>query len=469
MRSALRKRVGAVFVLVLVFGPASYFEALNPQRWSIATFEVVSPAKEGKGDRFDDGRVATSWWRPIRLFDSAMEEAQKQFARLVSDDISKHTSTNTAGAPGNQSIANKTSADRLNETLSTIITTTTINDPHVISWIGVSALDSMIGRYWKGNLFCEEIQAARQQHNNSQLHIAVNMTFGCQELYSTSQLGSGNFISVFYHMRMSALALGNVDIHVTCPDAEQVKTQLVLPWFMGHFWGSEQLSLWPAENSSEWSVEATCGNYDTSPISHMYQRIQYAVRRMAIGLVGVPVHDPSHPAHKWADEYLWSPYSSRHVPDSDLQLPLPQKDDNPPWPAESLELDDATIHFRCGGASVFFCSVILTFVRGVNRAPSKILRVISPLSSLRFAFVLRSHDAESSQLWFHEIQRLHQIYFTGRTIHWNFDATIQRRGTGSLARSGRCQARALSHCCHFFGRVHSRALSQYPCHHPQWT
>ena len=347
---------------MILLGPAIYFQALNPQLWNMVSFGVVLQKEEQSYPRaeigLEGGRAATNSSSPTRFSDSVIMETQKQFSRPDSDDmsnISANTATllsvqDTDGVSRNHSIANDADADRLNETYSA--TTAAINGPHVISWIGVSALDSMIGRYWNGNLFCEEIQSARHQHNDSQLHIAVNMSFGCHELYSTSELGSGNFISVFYHMRMSALALGNVDIHVTCPDAEQAKSQLVLPWFMGNFWGSEHLSLWPTENRSMWSVEATCGGYDTSPISHMYQRIQYALRRMAVGLVGVPVNDPSHPAHTWAEKYLWPPHNGSNVPDSDLQLPQPQKDDNPPFPAESLDLDDVTIHFRCGGASV---------------------------------------------------------------------------------------------------------------------
>ena len=85
----------------------------------------------------------------------------------------------------------------------------------------------------------------------------------------------------------------------------------------------------------------------------MYQSMRYDLRRMAIGLVGLPVKDPSHPAHKWAEEFLWSPINNNTAHDPDRQLPLPQKDDTPPFPAESLELDDATIHFRCGGAFLY--------------------------------------------------------------------------------------------------------------------
>ena len=224
---------------------------------------------------------------------------------------------------------------------------------HVISWTGLPAVQSMIDRYWEGNYFCEEIKALRQKYNNSHLPITVDISFSCQQLYDYSYIGTGNFISVLYHMRMSALAFGSVEMNIMCTDADHVKSQLILPWFMGHYWGQPQQSDDDEVGRHRWSVDMTCGPYATSPISHMYQRMQYVSRRMAIGLVGLPANDPTHPAHQWAQEFLWSTTDKNNtiiIPDSDLQLPIPRRDETPPFPADSFELDDATIHFRCGGA-----------------------------------------------------------------------------------------------------------------------
>ena len=255
----------------------------------------------------------------------------------------------------------------------------------VISWIGVPALQAMIDRYWEGNMFCEEIQALRQQHNDSHVPITVNMVFSCEELFSTSWIGSGNFISALYHMRMSALALGNVDMHMTCKDAAQVKSRLILPWFMGHYMGREQQQ--QQLPSPAWSVNQSCGPYATSPIAHMYQHMQYVLRRMAIGLVGLPVNDPSHPAHQWAQKYLWSIDTNvSNIPDLDLQLPVPQKDDAPLFPAESLELDDATIHFRCGGELVScFCRLTADSLHDLALTRTRILRCSLPLCMLQIS------------------------------------------------------------------------------------
>lgn len=343
MPSAQRVGVGALLGLVTLLGVATYFEAL-PQNLSLDS---------------STGVVATRDKLPRqREYNSSSHRIEKRVSDSKpvapsSTSIQSNTSTNINNST--ITLPEIRQVDQQNRSIVNGAATTTSSSPssvdrHVISWMGVSALDTMIVRYWKGNLFCEEIQAARQQHNNSNLPISVNISFGCHELYSASDMGSGNFISALYHMRMSALALGNVDLHVTCPDADQVQSQLILPWFMGHYWGSTN------QQQPQWTVESTCGNYDTSPISHMYERMQYAMRRMAIGLVGLPMKDPHHPAHQWAEEHLWPPKNENNnnvVSDTDLQLPVPQKDATPPFPAESLELDDATIHFRCGGAFVF--------------------------------------------------------------------------------------------------------------------
>lgn len=232
----------------------------------------------------------------------------------------------------------------------------------VISWIGVGPMNKMISRYWGGNLFCEEILAARQNVTN--LPITVNISFGCSDLFRKSNLGTGNFISAFYHMRMSAMALEDVDIHVTCHDAEEQKSKLILPWVMGHY---------PAQPDSRQrlglTVKETCGKYRTSKISHMYKEMQYVLRRMAIGLVGV-VSKPNHPSALFAEEQLWS--SDNHADGTPggssgytMQLAPPQRTDKPPFPPESFEMDDAVIHFRCGGKLVSIaCERTIVWVDG---------------------------------------------------------------------------------------------------------
>lgn len=214
-------------------------------------------------------------------------------------------------------------------------------DTHVISWTGIDAMNMMIKRYWHGNLFCESIDAARV--NVTDLPILFNISFGCEELFTKSDLGTGNFLSVFFHMWMSAMAFENVEIRMFCPDAETQRSQLILPWFMGNFV--------PQLNSSRTvglSANRTCGSYELSPIARMYKEMQYILRRLAIGLVGVPGLE--HPAAKFAKDYLWSENPLPLPTDFNftLQLPPPQRSDHFGITSKTLSLDDATIHFRCG-------------------------------------------------------------------------------------------------------------------------
>lgn len=320
--------VGALVLLAMLVGLATYFEAMPQSFFTIGQSTIGVETREAK--------------QHLNNINSQHEEVNVTPTRIIR--ASNSSKPKTATAPGAiLELPTETVVATLNEsrTITDGETATYATDRKVLPWIGVGAMNTMIARYWRGNLFCEEIEAIRQ--NNSKLPITVNVSFGCQELYSNSGLGSGNFLSALYHMRMSALAMEDVDLHVTCPDADAVKTKLVLPWFMGHYWSEPN-----SQQRLGKTVAETCGSYDTSPISYMYERMKYALRRMAIGLVGVP--GPDHPAAKFAEEYLWSSENNnvRSVVDSDLQLPVPRKDDIPPFPPESFSLDDATIHFRCG-------------------------------------------------------------------------------------------------------------------------
>ena len=355
--SVVRLSVVTIIILVEAIGLVFYLGGLSlPQSLSFPSSRVAT--KEATyGNRLasvsDNGRATEDPSRPTLIVADGTFEEQKQVSRpdafatasestniSIKVDNPKIPVPATAGVPENGIIASASTA---------AITSQGNNYTHVLSWDGVSELSSIITRCWTGKFLCEEVRAARRQFNNSQLHVTVKISVSCQEFYSTGNLGTGNFLSAFYRMRLSALVLGNVDIHLTCPDADQIKSQLVLPWFMGHYWASEHMQQL-AENYHMRNLQKSCDN----SVSVMYRLMRYDLRRMAIGLVGLPVKDPSHPAHKWAEEYLWSP--STNVPGSDRQLSLPLKDDTPPFPAESLELDDATIHFRCGGAFLFlFC------------------------------------------------------------------------------------------------------------------
>jgi hypothetical protein len=213
----------------------------------------------------------------------------------------------------------------------------------LIVWEGVKGMNEIITRYWRGNLFCERINEVRSAALDPDLPITVNITFGCRELYDKSEMGTGNFIALLYGMRLAAHAYGNVGLHFTCFDAEETKYELILPWLTGWF-PPRPLS----QNSSiPVSVQQACGNYDTQPLSYMYREIQYDLRKMAIGLMGVPQID--HPSASFVEDLRTRELESSGRPSRSI-APFPPafKIDNPPFPTTEYELDDAVLHFRCG-------------------------------------------------------------------------------------------------------------------------
>jgi hypothetical protein len=238
----------------------------------------------------------------------------------------------------------------------------------VITWEGVGDMNSFITSYWKGNKFCETMQGRNENHERPTL---LNITFGCQDLFSKSGLGSGNFISAFYGARLAARVLGDVDVQMTCPDAEKEQTSLIIPWLMGnfprgasHLVSDQQRALASTSSSGTGNnkntstsnllhveiptIRQACGNYDKCPIGHMLPIIRYELRRMAIALVGVP--DENHPAAAFAKRYLWNTDNKDEhdstFANNTMQLHVPARDEPPLIPG--VVLDDAVLHFRGG-------------------------------------------------------------------------------------------------------------------------
>jgi hypothetical protein len=217
----------------------------------------------------------------------------------------------------------------------------------VITWEGIKGMNEIISRGWSGNLVCEKIDDARSAAQDSNLPITVNITFGCKELYYHSGMGTGNFFVYIYGFRLLAHVIGNIDLYITCNDAEETKEELIIPWLTGWF---------PARPISQKSnipltVQDVCTNFSSFPIAYMYNEIKYDFRRMAIALMGVP--SLSHPSAKFAEETLWSnDYKNGSKARSPLgachMLPAPARDDRAPFPTSEYSVDDAVLHFRCG-------------------------------------------------------------------------------------------------------------------------
>jgi hypothetical protein len=91
----------------------------------------------------------------------------------------------------------------------------------------------------------------------------------------------------------------------------------------------------------------------TSPFAAMIPDMQYDLRRMALGLVGI---DPDHAASAaWAKQHnlVSSPHHGSHQNNNDdasYRLHVPVHVDQPVYRLgqDIAPLDDAVIHFRCG-------------------------------------------------------------------------------------------------------------------------
>ena len=206
-------------------------------------------------------------------------------------------------------------------------------------------LDLQENSYWgkKEQPICSNMDLLDSQSNNT----ILNFTINCHTFFKESDLGTGNWISAFYSMRLAALKHDNIGIYMACDDAVEEKNNLILPWLMG-YWPARKPDKqfpWPhpdAENKPLHlpSYEKVCGDYDEVPVGYMTPFIRYELRRMAIAIGGIP--DNNHPSASFAKQYLWSDNDS----EDEYQLPTPQSGDKPLVPG--MKFDDVAIHFRCG-------------------------------------------------------------------------------------------------------------------------
>jgi hypothetical protein len=216
----------------------------------------------------------------------------------------------------------------------------------VIGWEGVDGMQKMAEQGSSGNLLCEIIDKARSNAQDSNLPITVNITFSCRELFYKSGYGTGNYLVLIYGMRLAAHVYGNVELYITCTDAEETKKDLIIPWVTGWF-PARPIS---RNSSVPLNIQEACVKSGQLPIGFLNNEIQYDLRRMAIGLMGVP--SLSHPSALFAEKNLWLHDVSESKITSPtggcLTLPFPRRDETPPYPSSAYTLDDAVIHFRCG-------------------------------------------------------------------------------------------------------------------------
>jgi len=215
-------------------------------------------------------------------------------------------------------------------------------EPNTISYINNTGLDALARDFFGGST-CKTFRGNDTTIEAFSRHMTiVNVSFSCQKLFQESVLGTGNFISAFYTIRMAAHALGTTDVILHCFDAEETKSALILPWLMGKF-----PTLEPGEEPDEAPTQQqACSDYKSVPVGFRWKDMVFDMRRMAIAMVGIP--SPDHPSAKWAEDNLWiSDFGNTHKHGRDeMQLAHPQKGDDPLFP--DVQLDDAVLHFRCG-------------------------------------------------------------------------------------------------------------------------
>jgi hypothetical protein len=214
---------------------------------------------------------------------------------------------------------------------------------HVVQWDGwLEVQTEVLQAFWTGNHVCESIDQARRDHNDADLPILVKLTFGCMETFHHAGAGSGSYLSLFYAIRLTAQVYSNVAFVFECPDAQDTKRDLILPWITGSF--PPRSSSTPSEFNV--AMAHACGSYDVVPVAYMYQEIRRDLRKMATALVGVP-----HAQHPSADFVTKYQKQRSLVTTTDESRPIHQVeeiDEIPLYGADQFVLDDALIHFCCG-------------------------------------------------------------------------------------------------------------------------
>jgi hypothetical protein len=232
--------------------------------------------------------------------------------------------------------------------LETIIPTFT--DPIEYKWEGIEDMRYFAKSFFEGsNIYCDRIQQERHHNSTSTSSfcpqqpprplLSLTVSFGCAELFHKSGYGTGNYLSLLYALRLTTAVHDNVSLNLTCHDADSTKGNLIVPWLTG-FQPPRASTTNPYPTVSP---RESCASYHTSPIAAMIPDMQYDLRRMALGLVGL---DPRHSASAaWAKQHLVSLDDA-----AAYQLHVPVNVNQPVYRLgkDIAPLDDAVIHFRCG-------------------------------------------------------------------------------------------------------------------------
>ena len=223
----------------------------------------------------------------------------------------------------------------------TTLNSTTSSYYQVIRYHGNEELLKLSRTFMKGQ-FCKHVlprewmsEEEEEDDHNESSRILVNVTFGCQDMFEHSGMGTGNFMLTFYALRLMAHTIGHIDVSIHCHDAEQTKKALILPWMTGFFPAVEHVV--PLQSRTKPTVEEACTHFNQIALGYQIPAMRYDMRRMALALVGV---SDEHIAVRDDSFYTNTP------PDGSLMQLSVNHMDEPLYP--DTELDDVILHFRCG-------------------------------------------------------------------------------------------------------------------------
>jgi hypothetical protein len=236
-----------------------------------------------------------------------------------------------------------------------------------ITYSGLDGIDTLFYNHWHELFFCE-INQIRDTYSNPLLPITINITFSSTELYNKCELGTGNLIEILYGIRLLPYLYESVEVYIVDTDnITQTKGTFILPWLTGYIPSQRPLDLILVDTENK-PTRNVCGT--VQPITRLHTDMQYDLRRMAIALVGtIPYHSSQYFVK---DQLHWESSVNDDIDSSNNNggggsvtkpifhaplttmihaIPTPQITDEPIYPnvfRNNDDLDDVTIHFRCG-------------------------------------------------------------------------------------------------------------------------
>jgi hypothetical protein len=161
----------------------------------------------------------------------------------------------------------------------------------------------------------------RQQRRQHSLPTPLlRAKFDCVAITTDSDIGTGNWITAIYAMRIPA-ALGMVDLEIQCKDGLKQDYNHLLSWFTGYFHAPTTFQSWPYDPPVPQDATTCQNRYSHLLLDSMVHEIQSDLRKLAVTVLGN------------RKEFGWShPLVPRNQP------PL----------VSNVTLDDVVIHFRCG-------------------------------------------------------------------------------------------------------------------------